>query len=153
METDDLPVTTVRELSHPIGLSLCETLPLSNAERLLSKTGTDYVVIRNLSDQPIGVITERDITKLTLARPERWASPRCACAVQQQPALRADAGLNDVIELFLHEHEEIRPLLVHESHGVLGVLRPTEVFQWCAEHRPDALDALAVHAQHQPSHG
>lgn len=151
METDDLPATTVRELLHPIGLSLCETLPLSNAERLLSRTGTDYVVIRNLSDQPIGVITERDITKLKLARPENSASLRCACAVQQQPTLRADAGLNEAIELFLHE--QIRPLLVFNSHEVIGVLRPTEVFQWCAEHRPDALDELATHAQHQPSRG
>lgn len=154
MGTTSAPVTGVRELLRPIGLSLCETLPLNSAERLLRETGDDYVVITNLSDQHIGVITERDISELKLDRPEKWASRRCACAVQQQPTLQVDAVVDDVIELF--RHEDIRPLLVFQGPEVLGVLRPTEVFQWCAEHRPEALNELASRSRHhepQPSHG
>ncbi|MBO0596282.1 CBS domain-containing protein [Nesterenkonia sp. E16_7] len=145
MPSGEISATTVRQLLHPLGLSLCETLPLDSAEQMLRESGSGYVVITNMSDQPIGVITDRDIREVKLARPEKWASRRCACAVQVHPALQAGMVIDEVIELF--SYQEIRPLLVREGHEVIGVLRPTEVFQWAAEHRPEALELLALYAR------
>ncbi|WP_218221013.1 CBS domain-containing protein [Nesterenkonia sp. Act20] len=154
MAPRDTPATQARDLIQPLGSTLCETRSLDSADRLLREVGLDYVVITNLSDHAIGIITERDIAELQLARPEKWASRRCACAVHPHPTLQADVTMAEVVELF--SHTEIRPLLVLEGREALGVLRPTEVFQWCAQYWPAALDQLARHARHenlQPSHG
>ena len=149
MASGESLATTVRQLLHPLGRSLCETLPLDSAEQMLRESGSGYVVITNMSDQPLGVITDRDVREVQLARPKKRASPRCASAVQVHPALHAGVVIDEVIELF--SHQEIRPLLVTEDHEVIGVLRPTEVFQWAAEHRPEALELLALYARHRES--
>lgn len=40
----------------------------------------------------------------------------------------------------------VRPLLVLHGAELLGVLEPSAVFQWCAVHRPAALEELSQRA-------
>ncbi|GFZ99862.1 CBS domain-containing protein [Nesterenkonia alkaliphila] len=143
MTRDDALPTKLRELIHPVGHRISHTHGLESAARMLSETGADYIVITNMSDRAVGVVTDRDLDNLKESDPERWSFRRCASAVKTQPRLTVDDTVEDVLKVF--DQQEVRPLLVHEGREVAGILRPTEVFQWCAEHRPSALDHLARH--------
>ena len=136
----------LRELIQPLGPTVCQTRPLETADRVFSGTDVDFVVVTNLSERPIGVLTHRDLEDLKQSHPGKWHAKRCACAVKEQRRLQLDDLVDDVIKLY--NRGLIRPLLVFDGDAVLGVLRPTEVFQWCAENRPDALERLAFQARH-----
>lgn len=139
--------TQVRELIQPLGLTVCQTQGLGLAAERLSETGVDHVVITTMSEQPLGLLTERDIEKFKQLHPAKWSSKRCACAVKERPRVHVNDSLDRVIEIL--GDDEIRPLLVYDGHALLGVIRPTEVFQWSAEHRPRAFDRLAAQARRQ----
>lgn len=97
----------LRELLHPIGLTVCQTQGLARAARLLRDTGAGHVVITNMSEQPLGLITERDIEKFKQLHPAKWASKRCACAVREQLRVQIDDPMDSVVEVL--SHNEIRP--------------------------------------------
>lgn len=140
----------VRELLHPAGLVVCQTQGLGRAAQLLSQTGVDHVVVTTMSEQPLGVVTQRDVEKFKQLYPRNWSAKRCACAVKERPRVHVEDSIDRVIEIL--SHDEIRPLLVYDGHRLLGIVRPAEVLQWCAEHRHSALDLLAAQARRDEQH-
>lgn len=137
---------TVGELVHPLGPTICHTQALETAARVLEETGTEYVTVINLSDRPIGVITYQEIASLHELPTERWAAKRCAGAVKIKPYLSVEDSVAAVVELFTQD--EVWPLLVFDGGKGVGVLPPSEVFQWAAEHEPAVLDQLADRVSH-----
>lgn len=137
----------VPELLQPLGLMVCHTQGLGRAAQLLRETGADHVVITSMSEQPLGLITERDIDRFRQLHPTKWSAKRCACAVKERPRVYVEDSIDRIVEIF--RQHEIRPLLVYDGHTLLGVLRPTEVFQWCAEHGHHALDGLAAQVRRE----
>lgn len=132
----------IRELLGAFGPTLAKAQPLSHAEKLLTELKRDYLTVTDRSGRAVGFITVADVSQAKLDDPTDWSTAPCSAAAETAsqrlgPEDHMDAAVQ---ALTLHG---VRPLLVYEKDKPVGVLEPTAVFQWCAEHRPEALDELA----------
>ncbi|MCH8560163.1 hypothetical protein [Nesterenkonia sp. DZ6] len=75
--------------------------------------------------------------------PEVSSSTRCVDLIEiPVPSLHPEDSFDvDVSTLQVHG---VRPLLVRDEGELIGVLEPTTVFPWCAQHRPAVLEELAA---------
>lgn len=135
----------ISQMVTPVGPTISETQPLTHAAKLLSDDGRGYatVVQSGPGGKPRGFITHGDLARAKLKHPQQWPLMRCGALLKGRPQshLRADDAVEQAIEL-LKQHG-VRPLLIYTGANMLGVLEPAKVFQWCAEHSPEALEELA----------
>ena len=134
--------TAVRTALVPVSVQIRASEGVEAALSQLQNPGVPYVAVTEHDDTPVGVLTAEDIEQLRHKYPDYWSAMRCGNAIVA-PArfLEADEPFDTAVELL--RDEGVRPLLVLEGEKMAGVLEPTVVFQWCAEHRPDAVEALA----------
>lgn len=137
---------TIRDLVHPVGPSLSQTQSLDVAMQTLDRIQSGYVIVRDLSHRPLGVITSEDIQWLKHLRPSDWSRKCCAQIVQRMPnALKADDPVEAAVEYY--REYGIRMLVISHEGEPVGVLPPTEVFQWCALSDGAVLEELASRAR------
>lgn len=148
-ELDPVSNATVREVLSPIGPTVLASHPLGQAAHEISVWG-EPVVVMDVSDQPLGVITEDDLDSIALDdaatlvalddtaefdNAAHWRKIPCSRLVEApQHVLRAD----DPIELVLahYQQHEVYPLLVFDGQHAVGIVHPGSVYEWCAEHDP-----------------
>jgi signal-transduction protein with cAMP-binding, CBS, and nucleotidyltransferase domain len=108
----------------------------------MEAAGVECLVITDPEDGPLGLITRDDIEQLQWKHPDLWSAMRCGnVVVAPSRFIHAHETFAAAAEIL--KSEGVRPLLVLESGNILGVLEPTAVFQWCAEHQPTFLEELA----------
>ncbi len=128
------------DLASPISHTLWMTQSLSEAAARLADD-SEAVVVVNFSSQPIGVITEADLKDIAAREPNSWTWKRCACLVPElRRWVRPDASLTDILAWY--QREQVWPLLVFDGQRAGGIIYPSTVFQWCAEHDPEAWESL-----------
>lgn len=138
--------TLIRDLLRPLEPSVCETQSLEAAKEALTRAQSEHVVIRDLHHRPVGVITREEIKAFEAALPERWSRRRCAGAVASMPAgLHPDQSPEACVQYY-RDHG-IRPMIVADAQGPVGLLHPTEVFQWCALRDAEVVEELADQAR------
>lgn len=71
----------IRDLLRPVEPSVCETQSLEAAKHALARAQSMHVIVRDLHDRPVGVITREDIRSSKTTMPENWARRRCAQAL------------------------------------------------------------------------
>ena len=148
-ELDPVSNATVREVLSPIGPTVLASHPLGQAAHEISVWG-EPVVVMDVSDQPLGVITEDDLDSVALDdaatlvalddtaefdNAAQWRKIPCSRLVEApQHVLRA----YDPIELVLahYQQHEVYPLLVFDGQHAVGIVHPGSVYEWCAEHDP-----------------
>lgn len=138
--------TRIGDLLRPLGCSVCETQSVEAAQQALSRTQSEMVIVRDLRDRPVGVLTYEDLKSAKAAHPEAWAHKRCASTVTHMPAL---LGPEDPIQVCVKYYQDhgVRPVVVFAGQEPVGVLHPTEVFQWCAQRDGDLVEELADRAR------
>ncbi|GAA1139655.1 CBS domain-containing protein [Nesterenkonia lutea] len=137
--------TLIRDLLRPVGHSVCETQSVDAAFRSLNITQADEVVVRDLFDRPLGFVTREDIERFKDARPRDWARKCCAQLVDRMPSLlNPEDPLESAVEYY--RDYGIRPLVISSQSEAVGVLHPTDVFQWCAQHDANLVEELAHRA-------
>ena len=148
-ELDPVSNATVREVLSPIGPTVLASQSLGQAAHEISVWG-EPVVVMDVLDQPLGVITEDDLDSIALddaatlvalddtaefGNTTDWRKIPCSRLVEApQHVLRAD----DPIELVLahYQQHEVYPLLVFDGQHAVGIVHPGSVYEWCAEHDP-----------------
>src|SRR5690625_1310665 len=154
-ELDPADVTTVREVLSPIGPTVLASHPLGQAAHEISVWG-EPVVVMDVSDQPLGVITEDDLDSVALDdaatlvalddtaefdNTAHWRKIPCSRLVEvPQHVLRADDPIERVLALY--RQDEAHPLLVFDGQIAIGIVHPRSVCEWCAENDPDRLTQL-----------
>lgn len=137
---------TIRDLLHPVGPSVSQTQSLDAVLRTLDRSSSEYVIVRDLSHRPLGVITAEDIQRLRHLHPSDWSRRCCAQQVQRMPNL---LEVDDPVDAAVEYYREygIRLLVISHDGEPIGVLPPTEVFQWCAQSDGAVLEELASRAR------
>lgn len=133
---------SITELIRPIETTVTASDPLTYAAKHLSRH--DYVtVVHSAQDRtPRGIITRGDLAEQKLAHPQSWPLKECGSVLRgANRILSPEAEVEDVVEVLTTSG--VRPLLVGANGKPAGVLEPTSIFQWCAEHSPAALEKLA----------
>ncbi|MCY1159275.1 MAG: hypothetical protein MOP51_2300 [Citricoccus sp.] len=143
-----VPVTpaeaTVGELMSPLGRTVCETETLGHAADLIDAQG-GVVALVNETGQAIGTLTHTDLQAAATQDPEHWRTRPCRdLPTRQDSSVRPEHLIRGVV--WHYRQEKIRPLLVFNGPEAIGLLHPTVVFQWCAQHFPSALPALSQRA-------
>ena len=134
-------MTEVRELISPLAATVWWTQSVEDAARHI-EADAEAVVVLDLSNRPVGVITQADVDQITSQHPQTWAKKRCAClARSSEHRVRPEHSIEGVI--WRYQQEDIQPLLVSNGDEAVGVLHPGAVLRWCAEHHPTAFDALS----------
>jgi hypothetical protein len=147
--------TTVREVLSPIGPTVLASHSLGQAAHEISVWG-EPVVVMDVSDQPLGVITEDDLDSIALddaatlvalddtaefGNTTDWRKMPCSRLVEApQHVLRAEDPIERVLAHY--QQHEVYPLLVFDGQHAVGIVHPGSVYEWCAEHDPGALDTL-----------
>lgn len=135
--------STLREALLPVPGHVLASECMDSALKHLETAGVEYLAIADPEEGPLGVVSCFDIKQLKRKYPDHWADMRCGnVIVASDRFLNADDSFDAAISLLMEEG--LRPLLVLERNTVCGVLEPTSVLQWCAEHRPAALQELAL---------
>src|SRR5690625_3733290 len=154
-ELDPADVTTVREVLSPIGPTVLASHPLGQAAHEISVWG-EPVVVMDVSDQPLGVITEDDLDSVALDdaatlvalddtaefdNTAHWRKIPCSRLVEvPQHVLYVDDPIERVLAQY--EQDQVHPLLVFDGQNAVGIIHPTSVYEWCAEHDPSTLTKL-----------
>ncbi|GAA1168225.1 CBS domain-containing protein [Nesterenkonia sandarakina] len=131
---------------------MCETQSVEAAHQALARTQSEMVLVRDLHDRPIGVLTREDLKTIKATHPDAWGHKRCASTVTHMPAL---LGPDDPIQecVTYYQAHGVRPVVVFAGEEPVGVLHPTEVFQWCAQRDGAMVEELADRARstsHRP---
>lgn len=144
------PLTSVRDLLSPIRQVLWGTQSLEEAALRLDAEG-EAVVVLNLSARPMGLLTKADVDLLAQREPKTWRRKRCACLM---PASLTHLQLSDSLEdvIACCQSGRITPLLVFDGGQAVGIIYPSTVSQWCADHHPQALEALSGCEREAPTH-
>lgn len=148
-ELDPVSNATVREVLSPIGPTVLASHPLGQAAHEISVWG-EPVVVMDVSDQPLGVITEDDLDSVALDdaatlvalddtaefdNAAHWRKIPCSRLVEvPQQVLRADDPIARVLAQY--QQDEAHPLLVFDGQNAIGIVHPRSVYEWCAEHDP-----------------
>lgn len=142
LSSESLGTPSLRDALVPVNAQILTSDGVETALERLQAAGTDYILVTDPIDGPIGLITREDIEQLQWKHPDYWAAMRCGNAVSP-PArfIHPAASFDAAVDMF--KDEGVRPLLVVDSGAIVGVLEPTAVFQWCAEYWPAALEELA----------
>lgn len=135
----------IRDLLRPLEPSVCETQSLEAARQALDRAQSEHLIVRDLHDRPAGVITHEDITAFQELHPGEWFRRRCAQLVAPMPALLSPEDSPETCVQYYRDHG-IRPVVVADDQGPVGLLHPTDVFQWCAERGDAAVQELADQA-------
>ena len=132
----------IGELMSALGPTLVKAQPISHAEKLMAEQNRDFLTVTDRSGRAVGFITQADVSQAQLGHLPDWSTAPCSAVVE---IVSQRLGTEDHIESAVQmlTYHGVRPLLVYENGRPVGVLEPTSVFQWCAEHRPEALDELA----------
>ena len=152
---DPVGDTTVRELMSPIGPTVLASHSLGQAAHEIGVWG-EPVVVMDVSDQPLGVITEDDLDSVALDgaatlvalddttdfdNAANWRKIPCSRLVEvPQQVLRADDPIECVLAQY--QQDEAHPLLVFDGQNAIGIVHPRSVYEWCAENDPDRLTQL-----------
>ncbi|MBE1514428.1 CBS domain-containing protein [Nesterenkonia halotolerans] len=128
---------------------MCETQSVGAAQQALARNQSELVIIRDLHDRPIGVLTSENIDAFTAAHPQDWWHRRCAQAVVQMPETLGPEDSPGACAQYYREHG-VRPVVIFDQDDPLGLLHPTEVFQWCAQHDDSVVEELAARARAVP---
>lgn len=132
----------IRELMTAFGPNVSEAQPLGRAHKLLRDLNRDYLTVIGRDEHPVGFITHADVEQVKQGQPEDWTALRCGSVLEPvNDQLDPDDEVDVALELLICHG--VRPLLVREKNTPVGVIEPTVVFQWCAEHRPEVVDKLA----------
>lgn len=141
---DPAQATTVRELMSPIGPTVLQSQMLEHAAHEIAVWG-EPVVVMDASDKPLGIITEADLDTAASNAAEDWRTIPCGQLTESSELfLSADDPLESVLQNY--QQGRIRPFIVLNGREPSGVLHPTSVFQWCAEHYPAVLSTLSDRA-------
>lgn len=136
------PTAVLEDLLRPLGPAVDETLELESIAQMLNEGGVNCVMVTDLDDRAIGLITDDDVERAKVLDPSGWRTAPCVGAVTPfAEGLRVGDTLDDAAAMF--KHVGVRLILVSDGDEPVGVLHPSEVFQWCAEHRPELLESLA----------
>ena len=126
---------------RPLGPEIFASEDVAMARQRLRQAGVDHLVITDAAGSSVGFLTRADLEPL-FRGPEDASSTPCADLIANAaPSLYPDDSFDSAVTV-LRAHG-IRPLLVRDEGALIGVLEPTTVFQWCAQHRPTVLDELA----------
>lgn len=135
----------VGHLLVPLKAPVELTQPLATAARLLDGPDLEFVTLMDPSGQPVGFLTQSDLHRVRTRRPNDWETTRCATAIRMPTQyLSPEDPVQEAVEML--RNEGVRPLLVRKDSETEGVLEPSAVFHWCAEHSPEVLDELAFMA-------
>ena len=135
---------TVREMTSPIGPRVLPSQMLEHAAHEIA-VWSEPVVVMDASGKPLGIITEADLDTAASNAAENWRTIPCGQLTESSELfLSADDPLESVLQNY--QQGQIRPLVVLNGHEPVGVLHPTTVFQWCAEHYPAVLSTLSDRA-------
>ncbi|NDK32197.1 CBS domain-containing protein [Nesterenkonia haasae] len=133
----------LRESVVPVQGHIVASESMESALKHLDAAGVDYLVLTDPVEGPRGVVSRSDIEQLQRKYPDYWSDMRCGNAiVASDRFLTANDSFDEAVGIM--QQEGTRPLLVLEEDTVYGVLEPTAVLRWCAEHRPEALQELAL---------
>lgn len=84
------------------------------------------VVVVDLRDHPVGLITKAAVSRTAAKQPDRWSTIRCAHLMEPLTSqLRPDDSLEGVLALYRDGGP--RPLLVFNGDHPIGVLYPEYV--------------------------
>lgn len=132
----------IRDALMPLGPLIRAADGVEAALHLLTEADVDYVTVTDDGGAPLGLVTRGDIDQLQRENPHHWADMRCGnVTVPPGRYLHPDDSFNAAVETL--KDDGVRPLLILKGTEMVGVLAPSAVFQWCAEHRPAALEELA----------
>jgi ABC-type transporter Mla MlaB component len=135
---------TVAELMSPLGRTVCEADTLGHAADLIDAQG-GMVALVNQTGHAIGTIIHTDLQAVAAQDPEHWRTRPCRdLPTRQDSSVRPEHLIRGVV--WHYRQDQIRPLLVLNGPEAVGVLHPTAVFQWCAQHLPTALPVLSQRA-------
>lgn len=148
--TESIPISTgagarIRGVLAPLGPVVRTDDGVEYAVQLLDDGDVDYVAVVDESGGPLGLITGGDIVRLQRENPQHWAGMRCGNVIVPPSRYLHPEDFFDVAVAVLRQ-DGVRPLLVLHGAELLGVLEPSAVFQWCAVHRPAALEELSQRA-------
>lgn len=131
----------------PLWPTVSESASLQEAAHVRAESGQDYVVIVNLSHRPVGLVTRLDLERWESTGPSDGEHIRCASLIQRTPR---SLSIEDTVEASVRYYTQhgVHPLLVFDADAPVGVLHPTQVFQWCAKHHPGLVEDLADQAAH-----
>lgn len=132
----------IRDVLMPLGPLVRAADGVEDALQLLARSGVDYVTVTDDGNAPLGLITRNDVDHLQRENPHHWADMRCGnVIVPPGRYLHPDDSFNAAVDVL--RDDGVRPLLILDGTEMVGVLAPSAVFQWCAEHRPSVLEELA----------
>lgn len=143
--------TDVRDFLRPAEPSVCSTQSLEAALQAMFRADSEHVVVRDMRGCPIGVITREDIRTFKAALPTAWSQRRCAQAVVSMPAVLRPEDSPKACVQYYRDHG-IRPLVIFDGKEPVGLLHPTEVFQWCAQQDAALVEELAAQARSPLQH-
>lgn len=116
---------------------------IDNALKQLTTSGGEYLAITDPEEGLRGIMSRSDIEQLQRKYPDYWSMMRCGnVVVASERILNVEDTFDAAVDML--KEEGLRPLLVLQGNTICGVLEPTSVLQWCAEHRPEALQELAL---------
>ncbi|HRO31664.1 hypothetical protein [Citricoccus sp.] len=139
--------TTVRDLMSPLGVTAYEGDLVAEVAVRLSGPA-DTVVLVDAAGRAVGVIVATDIERFGRQQAGRWLDRRWFdLGGPDQAWVRPEHPVEGVV--WHYRHGPIRPLLVFNGNEAIGVVHPSAVFQWCAEHLPAVLPELSQRAAAQ----
>ncbi len=138
--------TRIGDLLRPWVCSVCETQSVEAAQQALTRAQSDMVIIRDLRDRPLGILTREDLRAFKASHPHEWARRRCAAIVTQMPALLDAEDPVEACVSYYRDHG-VRPVVIFAGQEPVGVLHPTDVFQWCAQRDGAVVEELADRAR------
>lgn len=134
----------LRDAVRPLRPQILATDDVGIALKQLQETGVDYLVVADAAGSPIGLITHADFDHLSW-NPEDSPPAPCADLIETPiQSLHPEDSFDGAVSML--QASGVRPLLVRDEGEPIGVLEPTTVFQWCAQHRPKVLEELAERA-------
>ncbi|MGJ9372589.1 CBS domain-containing protein [Nesterenkonia sp. CF4.4] len=115
---------------------------IAMARQRLRQGGVEHLVVTDAAGRSVGFLTRADLDLLDRIPGVSSSTPCADLIATSVPSLHPEDSFDAAIAtLQIHG---VRPLLVCEDEELIGVLEPTTVIQWCAQHRPNALEELVA---------
>jgi CBS domain-containing protein len=123
-----------RDVMTPDPVCCTPTTTLEQVAKLMAQNDCGEIPVIDSSDQPIGVVTDRDIVcRLVAEGKNPIAYTAETCMSQPVVTVRIDAPLSEVVST-MEKHQIRRVPVVDESGGCLGIISQADV-AWAGPER------------------
>ena len=112
---------------------------ISEAIQTMRKNDTDYVIIKNIENQPIGIFTSLDILPLLAENElEICKKPITEFMTPNPTALYCYSSISDVIKTIYKNQYRHVPIIKKKTNIIRGVISLSDIIEYTLEYFPES---------------